>query len=149
VDPHIKRQKTIFGVIFGVFALFFLGVGLYDYDIQKNGKAAQATVTTCRVSATAKAGSKTICTGTWSTGNVLQGGEVVTGHVEGASKSDVGKRVDVRLRGQTAYVESLRFAYIMLAIGLAIALFGVRVVWKGNFRPGTPPPAGPAPQAAP
>ena len=145
----MRRQKIYFGAIFGACALLFLGVGLYDYDIQKNGAAAQATISSCRVSATPKAGTRTICTGTWSIGDVLEGGAVVTGQVEGASQSDVGQRVDVRVRGDTAHVESMRFAYIMFALGLAIALFGVRVVWKGNFSPGTPPPVGPAPPAEP
>jgi hypothetical protein len=63
-------------------------------------------------------------------GSLLDGGHVVIGTIDGASRSDVGKKIDVRLSGGRAYTTSLRLPVILLVIGLLFAVFGGREIWK-------------------
>jgi hypothetical protein len=66
---------------------------------------------------------------------------VVTGTVDGADRGDLGHTLDVRLSGGTAYTTSLRVPIILIVIGLALAVFGARLVLIGvRANRGRPPP---------
>jgi hypothetical protein len=54
---------------------------------------------------------------------VAAGGHVVTGSIDGARRSDLGKTLDVTVRGDRAYTRSLRTPIVLLAVGFAIASF--------------------------
>ena len=61
-------------------------------------------------------------------GSLLADGRVVTGTVDGADSGDLGHTIDVRLSGGTAYTTSLRVPIILIVIGLALTVFGARLV---------------------
>jgi hypothetical protein len=127
-------MKMILGrVVFAVIALGGLGlvaVGVVQIHNKQSGARAKATVTNCeRVG-----GVHTVdqCNATWVAGGSLVGGNghVVLGPIDDANSDDIGKTLNVRIRGDHAYTSSLRVPIILIAIGLYVAITGVLVAIK-------------------
>jgi hypothetical protein len=105
-----------------------IGSGIFLLVQRATGTRAVATVTDCVTTGSARS-RRTDCTGTWIAGGPLtQGGHVVVGTVQGAEQSDVGKKVDVTLRGDTAYVRDLTLPLILIGLGLVPATAVVNVI---------------------
>lgn len=132
IEPEKKSAKGCFTLVFLIFGGCFVAGGLWELNVQRNGTPAKAEVISCDVRYQPKAHSATNCLGVWRTGELLAGGEVVTGTVSGASRGDLGKELDVRVREDTAYTETYRIVYILFAIAAAILVLGGFVVLKGN-----------------
>lgn len=100
------------------------------YDQRHSGEKTTATVTDCNVRLARQGG--TVCRGTWvQGGSLLEGGRVVTGGtIEGAGKGDLGKKLDVRVRGDTAYTNSLRIPIVIGSLGLLVGLVGAVRLWQ-------------------
>jgi hypothetical protein len=139
-SARIRRVRGRWLGILLVF-LFFLGGlgmlagGIYQVVVKETGPRAQARITECH-----RSGGRyrsDVCTGMWvAGGSLLAGGRVVTGTVDGADSGDLGHTIDVRLSGGTAYTTSLRVPIILIVIGLALTVFGVRLVLiavRGNL----------------
>jgi hypothetical protein len=90
------RQRGITIVSVTLFALVFIGGGVFLLVTQRGGAPAEATVTDCP--RTGRYGYS--CNGTWiAGGDVTSGGRVVRGTIDGASGDDVGRTLQVRLSG--------------------------------------------------
>ena len=129
-SPALRRGVAI-AVL--VFAGLFVAGGLWELDVQQNGTPATAKVSSCDSSYQYRAGSRTTCRGTWVIGDVTAGGGVEFGVVSGAAKSDVGKEIAVRVRGDTAHTVTYRIVYVCFGIAALILGFGLWAVWKGEF----------------
>jgi hypothetical protein len=106
--------------------------GIHELVALRTGTPARATVVACHDTA-GKYGSGT-CTGTWvEGGSLLEGGHVVSGTIDGAGPSDVGKRVDVRLSGGRAYTTSYRIP-VVLFFGGAVFLGLWASILRGMLR---------------
>jgi hypothetical protein len=107
--------------------LGMLAGGIYQVSVKETGERATARITACH-----KSGGRyrsDVCTGMWvASGSLLAGGQVVTGTVDGADSGDLGHTLDVRLSGGTAYTTSLRVPIILIVVGLALTVFGARLV---------------------
>jgi hypothetical protein len=126
----MRRGVMPLAVLVAVMSVVFIGGAAWLYDVQKHGERSTATVTDCTNRRTYKS-TNIHCTGSWvKGGSLLEGGRVVLGTIDGANSGDIGKKIDVRLRGDRAYVESLRLPIILLVIGLLFAGFGGREVYK-------------------
>ena len=129
--PERKSAKK--GVAIGilVFAGVFVAGGLRELDTQRSGTPARAKILDCDTSRLYR--TTTIrCRGIWRTGDLLRGGKVVTGPVEGAGEGDVGEELDVRLRGDTAHVTGLRLVYVSFGLAALILALGT---WALRPRP--------------
>jgi hypothetical protein len=106
--------RSIF-VVFVLTAVGLLAGGIFLIVQRQTGTRATATVTECHlVSAGVHATDE--CTGTWVVGgSLLAGGHVVLGDIQGAERRDIGKTLNVTVRGDTAYTRGLG-----LPIGLTI-----------------------------
>jgi hypothetical protein len=115
------RQRGITIVLVILFALGFMGGGVFILLTQRTGTPAEATVTECR-----RTGRYAYsCNGTWiAGGDVTSGGRVVQGTIDGASSDDIGKTLDVRLSGGRAYTTSLRLPFVLIGLGVAFAVLG-------------------------
>jgi hypothetical protein len=116
--------------VFLVAELVMIGAGVFLLVQRETGTRVKATVTGC-VQTGAGRTETTDCTGTWVVGGALVGGDgrIVVGEVAGATKSDVGKTIDVTLRGDTAYTRSLKLPLLLIGLGLVVpVLAGVAVV---------------------
>ena len=109
--------SVIFLVVLGLGAI---GAGVYQLQQQRTGTPAKATVRSCEQSRRSL-----VCRGSWTTGSLLAGGQVVLGIVENATKADIGKTVDVRLHGERAYLPSLRLPIIFFVLGAAFLIGGI------------------------
>lgn len=115
-----------------VVVLFGLGLmagGIFEIVVVETGTPARARIIECHnVGVRYHTDS---CTGIWIAGGPLVGGNghVVTGTVDGANSSDVGRTIDVRLSGSRAYTLSLRVPIILLVLGSAMLAVGFRLVW--------------------
>jgi hypothetical protein len=95
----------------------------------ENGTKVVATVSECH-HVTGTHGGSTVCTGSWvSGGSLLNGGHVVLGTIDGAGSGDVGKDINVRLHGGTAYTRELRVPIILFCIGGLFLVFAVWLAW--------------------
>jgi hypothetical protein len=107
--------------------LGMLAGGIYEVIVKETGERTTARITECH-----KTGGRyrsDVCTGMWvAGGSLLAGGQVITGTVDGADSGDLGHTLDVRLSGGTAYTTSLRVPIILIVIGLALTVFGARLV---------------------
>lgn len=111
-----------------------VGGGVFLIVQRDTGNRAKARVTDC-VDTGGKYGSVD-CTGTWVAGGslVAGAGHVVSGPIDGANRSDIGKALDVTVSGEHAYTRSLRVPIILIGIGLFIAMTGVLVSVRGPTR---------------
>jgi hypothetical protein len=107
--------------VVALFELAMIGAGVFLIVQRETGTRARATVTDC-VERGSSRNRTTHCTGTWVVGGDLVGGNgrVVVGEVDGATSSDIGKTIDVTLRGGTAYTRSLTLPILLLGFGLAL-----------------------------
>ncbi len=115
--------------VFVVAEVVMIGAGVFLVVQRETGTRVRATVTGC-VQTGAGRTQATDCTGTWVVGGDLVGGDgrVVVGKVDGATRSDIGKTIDVTLRGDTAYTRSLKLPLLLIGLGLvvpALILFAV------------------------
>lgn len=98
--------------------LALLGGGAWLLYQRAVGTPAQATVLACETSANWVRYSPRVseqCVAEWT----LDGRTVVGGY-NGGSGSDVGKTVDVTVRGETAYSRSLALPLLLIALGLPL-----------------------------
>ena len=133
------RSKTgLGGTIFVLLVMLaltagVLGGGIFLLVQRETGTRAQAHVTSCRSSGPAKV-RKTHCEGSWTVGgSLLEGGRVVVGTIDGASQGDVGKTIDVTVRGDTAYSRSIVLPIVLVVLGVLPAA-GLFLVVRGLFR---------------
>jgi hypothetical protein len=96
--------------IFIFFVLTAVGVlagGIFLVVQRQTGTRASATVAECHQVFTGTH-STDECTGSWTVGgSLLEGGHVVVGDIQGAERRDIGKNLDVTVRGGTAYTRGL------------------------------------------
>jgi len=120
----VKRRAYLAPVVVLVAGLAFLAGGIFELVVQETGRPARATIVDCEDVAGKYGGST--CRGTWvAGGSLLEGGHVVIGTVDGATRSDLGHSIDVRLSGGRAYTTSLRVPIILLALGACSLVGGV------------------------
>jgi hypothetical protein len=126
----VKGGKLVVVVIAAVIiAATMVGAGIFLFVQNETGTRAVATVGDCVTTGTGKY-ARTHCTGTWIVGgSLLAGGHVVWGTISGAGKRDVGKKIDVTLRGDTAYTRGLTLPLLLIALGLVP---GVAAVMRGR-----------------
>jgi hypothetical protein len=107
--------------IFIAFVLTAVGVlagGIFLIVQRQTGTRAKATVTECHL-VNDGAHSTEECSGTWvAGGSLLAGGHVIIGDVQGAEPRDIGKTLDVTIRGGTAYTLGLGLPIGLTAGGL-------------------------------
>lgn len=107
-----------------------IGSGVFLLVQRATGARAVATVTDCMTTGTVRS-RRTDCTGTWIAGGPLtEGGHVVVGTVQGAEQSDVGKKVDVTLRGDTAYVRDLALPLMLIGLGVVPAAAVLNIIYR-------------------
>jgi hypothetical protein len=111
----------------GVFILFVLGclgvagAGAFRIVQDETGTRASATVSDC--SGYDGRYTHVTCTGSWVVGGDLLGnGHVVVGDVSGAGYGDIGKTIDVTVRGDTAYTRGIGLGIGLLVGGLVIGV---------------------------
>jgi hypothetical protein len=126
-------------LLFLLGGLGMLAGGIYQVIVKETGEKTTARVTECH-----RSGGRyrsDVCTGLWVVGgSLLAGGHVVSGTVDGADSGDLGHTLDVRLSGDTAYTTSLRVPIILIVIGLALTVFGARLLLIGaRANRGRPP----------
>jgi hypothetical protein len=129
-SPAVRRS---FAIAVVVFAGIFVAGGFWELNAQRKGTPATATVPSCDSSYVYRAGSHTTCRGTWRIGDLAAGGKVQFGLVSGAARSDVGKKLSVRVRGDTARTATYRVVYVCFGIAVVILVLGLWAVWKGEF----------------
>jgi hypothetical protein len=95
-----------------------LAGGIFLIVQRETGTRAMATVAECHTVFTSRHASDA-CTGSWIVGgSLLAGGHVVVGDIEGAERRDIGKTLDVTVRGGTAYTRGLGLPIGLIAGGL-------------------------------
>lgn len=106
-------------------AAALLWPGIFFLVQRQTGTRASATVAECETTGAGRYES-THCTGSWMVGgSLLDGGHVVVGSVNGADQSDVGKTIDVTLRGDEAYTRGLALPLLLIGLGLIPAAAAV------------------------
>ena len=142
-SPPTKR-RGIGGAVFVLVVMLaltagVLGGGIFLLVQREVGTRTQAHVTSCDVSGSSKY-RKVHCVGSWTVGgSLLDGGHVVVGTVDGVDTGDIGKTVDVTVRGDTAYSRSLILPIVLTVLGL-LPLAGLVAVIRGLFRSRRPAP---------
>ena len=123
-------------VLLGIGALLAYG-GFSNYADQHSGVAGKAKVTHCTAAHSAKyVHTVARCTGSWVIGDILDGGQVGVGRIEGADPRDEGKTIDVRIHGTDhATVPDLKNAILFWALGAAFLAFGAYVLQYWIRRP--------------
>jgi hypothetical protein len=109
-------------------AASLLAPGIFFLVQRETGTRASATVAECKTTGAGKY-ADTHCTGSWTVGgSLIDGGHVVVGTISGVDQRDVGKVVDVTLRGDTAYSRSLTGPLLLIGLGLIPTAGAVFVV---------------------
>jgi hypothetical protein len=92
--------------------------GVFLLVQRQTGPRASATVDECVTTGAGRYAS-THSTGSWIVGgSLLDGGHVVVGTIQGADTGDVGKTIDVTLRGDEAYSRGLALPLMLIGFGL-------------------------------
>ncbi len=119
-----RRNRTgIGGTLFVTIVMLaltagVLGGGIFLLVQRATGTRTQAHISSCDASGAGKY-RRVHCEGTWTIGGALtRGGHVVVGTVDGVDIGDVGKTVDVTVRGDTAYSRSLVLPIVLVVLGL-------------------------------
>jgi len=116
-----------------VMAGALLWPGIFFLVQRQTGTRASATVDECRTTGSGRYES-THCSGSWiAGGSLLDGGHVVVGSINGADQSDVGKTIDVTLRGDEAYTTGLTLPVLLIGLGL-IPVAAAVLLARGLFR---------------
>ena len=127
--PANKRQLGG-GALMFLAGVAMAGGGVFEVVVQKVGTKAMAQITDCRdVDGRVHA---VVCEGTWIEGDLVNGGHVEMGTVDGAQRSDVGQTIPVHLAGGRAYVPSIRIPLILLGFGVAMVAYGVQLARGGR-----------------
>jgi hypothetical protein len=113
--------------------LVLVGLGLIAGGVWRlhqidTGTKVSATVSECHHISGLHGGS-TVCTGSWVTGNLLAGGHVVLGSINGVGPGDVNKKVTVRVHGGSAYVHSLKAPIAFFSVAGACFVLAIVFVW--------------------
>jgi hypothetical protein len=117
----LSRYFVIFGVVV-LIGLGLVGGGIFLLVQRETGTHARATVINCTSTASRYGGAN--CIGTWVVGDsVADGGRVVTGPIDGATRDDLGNTIEVTVSGDHAYIRSLTTSIVLLSIGLGIVVF--------------------------
>jgi hypothetical protein len=121
------RGVVPLAVAIGLLSLGFVGTGVFYLHAQSTGARTTAKVTHCDTRR-----GRYGCTALWVQGGslVFGKGHVVSGTLEGAGPSDVGKTLEVRVSGGRAYTPSLRIPIALLSIGAALLLYGAFTIRK-------------------
>jgi hypothetical protein len=128
-------------------ALASLGLvagGVYVARHDQRGEATTAKVMSCQT----RYKLPPLCRGTWIEGDLVGGGRVVSGTIDGVNRGDLGEEVGVRADGDSAWTVSRRLPVILVGAGIAVALIGAGTGLRGAVakrRSPTPPPGGIAP----
>lgn len=123
--------------LLGVLLVFNGGAMLVE---RQAGERAEATVTRCVDSGRAR-NSRTDCVGTWTTAS----GEVRSGKVQGATSDQVGKKISVTLKGDSAYSRGIGLPLMLIGLGLLPLALGLALL-RGMLK--TPAPSAPQPMPA-
>jgi len=116
-----KGARVYLAIVAVVIAAVMIGSGVFLLVQRQTGPRASATVADC-VRTGAGRYASTHCTGSWVVGgSLLDGGHVVVGTIDGAETGDVGKTLDVTLRGDTAYTRGLALPLLLIGLGLVPA----------------------------
>ncbi len=112
-----------------------IGSGIFLLVQRENGARAFATVGDCTVIGRGRY-RHTHCTGSWVVGGPLTaGGHVVVGTISGADERDLGKTIDVTLRGDTAYTRAIAVPLLLIGLGLIPGAVGALVLVRMMLRP--------------
>lgn len=104
-----------------VIAAAMIGAGTFLLVQRETGPRAVAKVGDCETSGAGRYRS-VHCTGSWIVGgSLLDGGHVIVGTIDGVDVGDVGKTIDVTLRGDTAYSRDLVLPLLLIGLGLVPA----------------------------
>src|SRR5665213_316305 len=115
-------------IVAAVVAVVMIWAGVFLLVQRQTGPRAMATVDDCVTTGSGKYQS-THCTGTWIIGgSLLEGGHVVVGTINDADQSQVGKTIEVTLRGDEAYTRDLILPLMLLGFGLVPAA-GLLLLW--------------------
>jgi hypothetical protein len=105
-------------IMFVLTAVAVLGGGIFLIVQRQTGTRASATVAECHV-VTSGMHATDECSGSWVVGgSLLAGGHVIVGDIQGAERRDIGKTLDVTVRGGTAYTRGLGLPIGLTAGGL-------------------------------
>jgi hypothetical protein len=114
--------RSIF-ILFVLTAVGVLAGGIFLIVQRQTGTRARATVDECHVVTGGSTHATDECSGTWVVGgSLLAGGHVVVGDIQGAERRDIGKTLDVTVRGGTAYTRGLGLPIGLTAGGLVGAV---------------------------
>ena len=114
ISPALRGLLFI-GLMSGV----FLFGGAWTIYRQRTGTPVQASVLSC------SGGRRSfVCSGSW-----MVDGRVRLGEIEGATRADLGQRIEVRAWDARAIKPGLRLPIILFTIGFAILALGARW-WK-------------------
>jgi len=111
-------------------ATALLWPGIFFLVQRQTGTRAMATVDECKTHGAGRY-ERIHCTGTWVVGgSLLDGGHIVVGSINGADQSDVGKTLDVTLRGDEAYTRGLALPLLLIGLGLVPVAAAVLLAWS-------------------
>ena len=122
-------------------SLGFVGAAFLVDAYEERGVETTAKVASCET----RSKLPPLCRGTWVDGDLLDGGRVVFGTIDGANRDDIGAEIAVRAEGDSAWTISNRLPYILGGCGIAIALLGAGAGLRGAIRRRRPPPGETAP----
>ena len=110
-------------IVAAIIAAVMIGSGIFLLVQRQTGPRAVATVDNCKTTGSGR-WTSTHCTGSWIVGgsSLLDGGHVVVGTIDGADAGNVGKTIDVTLRGDTAYTRGLTLPLMLIGLGLVPAI---------------------------
>jgi hypothetical protein len=112
------RARVPVVIVAALIAASMIGAGAFLLVQRQTGTRAVATVGDCVTSGGGRYRS-VHCTGTWIVGGpLIGGGHVVFGTIDGVDTESVGKKIDVTLRGDTAYSRGLALPLLLIGLGL-------------------------------
>jgi hypothetical protein len=111
-------------------SLGFLGAAFVVDAYEERGVETTAKVASCET----RYKLPPLCRGTWVDGDLLGGGRVVFGTIDGAGRDDIGGEIAVRTDGDSAWTISNRLPYILGGCGVAVALIGAGAGLRGRIR---------------
>jgi hypothetical protein len=131
--PPRKPPGILVVIAAALIAVSMIGAGAFLLVQRQTGTRAVATVGDCVTSGGGRYRS-VHCTGTWIIGGPLigGGGHVVFGTIEGVDTDSVGKKIDVTLRGDTAYSRGLALPLLLVALGLVPGAAAALAVRRGR-----------------
>jgi hypothetical protein len=108
-------------VVVVVLSLGLIGAAFAVDAYEERGAATTAKVASCET----RYKLPPLCRGTWVEGDLLEGGGVVFGTIDGAGRGDIGEEIAVRSDGDSAWTITNRLPYILGGCGVAVALIGL------------------------